>query len=235
MSFRFRVSTCVLGFAAVMGVLFAGPVQAQISLTDTGNTWLWVNQPSSYTTPAFSLSSSADVLVVEISSRTPTAITLSNPGTVTYGGMSLTPAAVAPGGNSVYTNSEIFYLYNPPTGGTADKLVVNLPYSEEDNSAINAFTLGGVNTAYAPGSGTAGTEVGSQSTLSLTVTGVAAGSCAVDLTSYHQGSGNPTFSASISGPASAGATLNTSGSAGGNGQQWYSSPGAILLPPAVWL
>ena len=138
--------------------VIAAPPQAmgQISLTDSGSVF------SATTTYAdvqnnFTVSPSADVLVVNVTFRqavaTATASGTAAIPTVTYNGVSLTPASFASGTVSNFVTAATYYLFNPPTNA-ADVLDVNFgnlnATAAANDYAIAAYSLGGVDTTVNP-------------------------------------------------------------------------------------
>ena len=228
MSLRRSVPAFVSALVAALAILFAVSfVQADITLTDPG--WVLYNGGSNnVTSNSFTLSGGANVLVVEIYNRNGSIDGMPQTPSVnlTYGGSQLQTAAVSYGQAGVYDNSGIYYLYNPPTG-VADSLVANFPGSNTD-VVIDAFTLGGVNTSAPPLSAAAANPDSSPWVQTLTATGVVAGSWGVDAANLRLGNASYVIG-SISGPASLGASLYTSGPSDHNHLFYTPSAGGSIL------
>lgn len=204
-----------------------------ITLTDVGTQWSGTS--ATLVSNPFTVSPGANVLVVTVNQRT-----LSPPGsaynasthpTVTYDGVAMTldTAAGGPYGYGQingFTNSQVFYMLNAPTGA-ANNLDVSFPYAGTDY-VVNAFTLAGVSTTVpVRTNGYVQETTNTPSNIGISLTGVTAGSAVVS--AYMQRLNNPVSTTTSSG------TLDTSGTGGGSGDFWSNlgpntaSAGALAL------
>ncbi|MGA2254745.1 MAG: autotransporter-associated beta strand repeat-containing protein [Thermoguttaceae bacterium] len=239
MSYR-KFSWAILG-VLVLAVLAAPPqAGAQITLTDTGTVWTNNSDNTPISNP-LTLSRSANTLVVDLSWRTTVGTTPTNPPVVTYNNVNLTAAATAlsPSNPSVganWTETAVYYLFNPPTGAS-DALAVTFPTGSLTTYAVNAFSLGGVDTTLPPdqlagwttsslweGSGT--TAPAATNTISATVNDLLAGSDVVSSGVYRATNGQPT--SFVTTAAGAYGSLNTSGAGGGSGNFWQQATSDCL-------
>ena len=190
-----------------------------ISVTDTGTVWS-TNNGTAISNP-FTVSPSANVLVVNVNWRASNINASTLPPVLTYNGVALTQAANAydtGGGN--WANAAVYYIYNPTTG--ANPLALSFPQGGIIDYAVDAFTLGGADTAYHPetSGGTAGIlPLTSQPTTSLTLNNIPVHGVASSSVVYRTTNGLPT---SLVGTVSSGSfgALVTSGPGGGTGLQW---------------
>ena len=190
-----------------------------ITVTDTGTVWS-TNNGTAISNP-FTVSPSANVLVVNVNWRASNINASTLPPVLTYNGVALTQAANAydtGGGN--WANAAVYYIYNPTTG--ANPLALSFPQGGIIDYAVDAFTLGGADTAYHPetSGGTAGIlPLTSQPTTSLTLNNIPVHGVASSSVVYRTTNGLPT---SLVGTVSSGSfgALVTSGPGGGTGLQW---------------
>ena len=172
-----------------LGLALAPQAQAAISLVDSGSLTQSANAANSV---PVSISSSANVLVVDLDWRISAGAT--NTPTVTYGGTAITPAVVQLATvGSPNVSSAIYYLASNQAGWAtgAGTLSVNFNATVTD-SAIDPFTLSGVNLGQLPSSSllnsTAGTDnEASVNPLSLTLGSIPTNSWGVFTTAYRLG------------------------------------------------
>ena len=89
----YRSSSCVVLAVFVLGMLAALPqADAAITLTDSGSVWTNNADDTPISNP-LTVSTSANVLVVDLSWRTNVGTTPTNPPVVTYAGIPLTAGA----------------------------------------------------------------------------------------------------------------------------------------------
>ena len=153
----------------------------------------WTPTPAAANSNNFTISTGANVLVVEVTWRTGAGV--QSPTSITYNGTNLTSAVTYGYGNNV-TGAAIFYLSSTSSGfvtGASDPLVVNFPNAPSDLS-IAAFSLDHVNVNELPSAGlanstgTAGSGAAfSQTTIALPMTNIATGSWEAFASGYRQG------------------------------------------------
>ena len=213
-----RLSPSSIAACALVGLMFslADPahLQAQISQVDADSFTSTGNQVTDV--PAYNVSAGANVLVVNLSWRTPTQQSLAAPPVVTYNGVQLNIASLASDNNANYSDSAILYLFNPGSG--AHDLNVNFGGGLVGGSlaSFDAFTLGGVDTNQAPetiaGHNPSVANDGPD-VLSLAFSGVTYGSWANVAANYRQG-GNGTTQGLTAAVTSGTGTLRTNGTGG---------------------
>lgn len=180
----------------------ASSTRGAIAVVDTAVTPISNgNAPTQFTIPQFTVSPTADVLIVEVGTRGVN----SSADTITFGGQTMTLAVQFPSTNQVFRDSAIYYLYNPTPG--AGTIAGQFSPTGITDYVISAFTLGGVNTSLAPI--TTGADNpnngGAATTATLTAgqaAGVVTGSFAVMEQTLNGGSGPFTYSATAAGVAS---------------------------------
>ena len=173
---------------------------AAISIVDNAITPISsANNPTTFSIPSFTVSSGADVLIVEVGTRGVSG----SADTITYAGQTLTLAVQQPSINTIFRDSAIYYLYNP-TPGTAAISGQFSPTGITDY-VLSAFTLCGVNTGIAPITTGADGQTSATTTATLTAAqaaNVIAGSFAAMEQTLNSGSGPFTYSATAGGNAS---------------------------------
>lgn len=198
---------------------FANATYGSISLTDAGAAWS-TNNGNPISNP-FTASPTANALVVHVNWRATNINARTQPPVLTYNGVTLTQASNAyDAGAGNWANAAVYYLYNPTPG--SNPLDVSFPQGGITDYAVDAFTLGGVDTAYFPETrgATAGIlPLDNRTTTSLTLNNLPLHGVATSAVVYRTTSGIPT---SLVGSVSSGeyGTLITSGPGGGTGLQW---------------
>jgi len=183
--------------AAVAGVgcLTAPQAMGAISVQDYGTpTLVGSNAPT--TISNFSITSGADVLVVELADRDSAALALTN-ASITFNGQALTGIAESSSQPS-YRISYVFYLYNP--SATTGSLVIHPNGTSVSEYVFNTFSLAGVDTTQAPLS--LGADGGSSKSASVSIPNVVAGSVAAMTQSIQPGSAPLSFTDTVGGIAS---------------------------------
>lgn len=171
------------------------------------------NNPTNFTISSFTVSPTANVLIVEVGTRGVSG----SADTITFGGQTLLLAVQVPSVNTVFRDSAIYYLYNP-TPGTGAISGTFSPTGISDY-VISAFTLGGVNTSIAPITTGADGQTAAATTATLPAAqaaNVVAGSFAVMEQTLNGGTGPFTYSATAGGSASGTATQLWQGTSGAN-------------------
>jgi autotransporter-associated beta strand protein len=200
----------------IAGVWTPQPAAAAISIVDNAITPIADGtSPTQFTISSFTVSPTADVLIVEIGTRGVSG----SANTITYGGQTLTLSVQQPSVNTVFRDSAIYYLYNP-TPGTAALSGQFSPTGISDY-VLSGFTLSGVNTSIAPITTSADGAGNATVTATLTAAQAASvlpGSFAAMEQTLNSGTGPFTYSATASG--------STSGAAA---QQWQGTSGVNIL------
>ena len=183
-----RVNARLVVLGVLTLILAAAPqVQAQITLVNNfyngtaGTPWSGTTGPY---TESITPSASADVLVVTVGERNSGGSGVGNAvPTVTFDGLAMTGSVWQPSANTTYTSAGVFYLYEPAAGwgSGAGTLSVTLPGGTATDSAVSAYTLGGVSISGSPLviTGTGDNESsaeGAPTSVSTTLTGVSPGS-----------------------------------------------------------
>ncbi len=219
----FALAACrVTVMAAAVGLIGAAcsrSARAAISIVDSAITPISNGaNPTNFSISSFTVSSGADVLVVEVGTRGVNG----SADTITFGNQTLTLAAQLPSTNTTFHDSAIYYLYNP-TPGTSTLSGTFSPAGVSDY-VLSAFTLGGVNTAIAPITTSADGLANASATATLTVAqaaNIATGSFAVMEQTLSGGTTPFTYSATAAGNAS-----------GTGAQLWTGTSGANILAAA---
>jgi fibronectin-binding autotransporter adhesin len=224
---RFRLSTLtpvrptvavriIAALAILLGADSLRPSVAAIAIVDNPITPISsANNPTTFSIDSFTVSPSANVLIVEVGTRGVNDST----DTITYGGQTLTLATQFPSVNTIFRDSAIYYLYNP-TPGTAALSGTFSPTGITDY-VLSAFTLSGVNTAIAPIAAGADGTTSASTTATLSAAqaaNVVDGSFAVMEQTLNGGTTPFTYSATASGSAS-----------GTGSQLWTGTSGANIL------
>jgi autotransporter-associated beta strand protein len=208
----------VIGLALAVGFLAPHSASAQIAQVDIGS---FTNTTSQANNTNFTVTAAANnVLVVNLAWRSGTSISTAAP-IVTYNGVALTAASLSQDSNANYSNTAVYYLFNPTAGSNTLHVDYGASLVAGSAAGFDAFTLGGVDTTQAPeaisGHNAAAANDGPDS-LSVSLSNVAFGSWADASANYRQG-GNGTTTLLNASIASGAGALITNGSGGtvGNG------------------
>ena len=215
-SSAYRAAVVGTAVATLIGTACSWTAQAAITIVDSAITPISNGaNPTSFSIASFTVSSDADVLVVEVGTRGVNG----SADTITFGSQTLTLATQFPSAQTVFRDSAIYYLYNP-TPGTATLSGTFSPTGISDY-VLSAFTLGGVNTAIAPITAGADGQTSASTTATLTAAqaaNVVAGSIAILEQTLNTGTTPFTYSATAAGNAS-----------GTGAQLWTGTSGANIL------
>ena len=207
-----------LALAVTAGVLLMShtPAVANITLTDTGTVW-WANSSNATIINSFTANASANVLVVSVSLRTTVQLNSGNAPVVTYDGVPLTVAASALGFNAYYISTGIYYMFNPPTASAKD-LTVSFPAGGNLSYAVDAYTLGGVDTSKQPElfpgwtATTLAVSGSNPTSVSVTLSNLISGSWVASSVGFRNTNSTNSFSSSVT--SGSFGVLNTSGPVG---------------------
>ena len=205
-----------------------------ISLVD--NTTQWDTGTASAPSNAFTVSGGANALIVEVSWRhSPTVQSDVNAPMLTYNGVPLTLAKGAYGLINAYVNSAVYYLYNPTAG--SNTLATTFQSGVNTDAVINAFTLGGVDTAQHPeliAGWTGATAIeAAGTTVDTTLNNLAPHAWVVGAFAERKNGTGGSTSLGYGVTSGTYGSLDTSGTGGGNGAFWFSNrPGTGTMSAA---